>query len=175
MSDEVDPVLEAVTALRATGVVVTSIGDELDRWQIGDLTVSDAELWRLAESRGLIADGERAAVARARAESSFAPRRPAAPGYPPARSGGAHARAVDGHRARQAARSRARHARDPRVGAPGGRWTRGQRDPPGPDALALCGGRSRLRTIRARSRRVTMCIGHSRHTASNAAIAPFSG
>jgi hypothetical protein len=58
MSDEVDPVLEAVTALRATGVVVTSVGDELDRWQIGDLTFSDAELWRLAESRGLIADGE---------------------------------------------------------------------------------------------------------------------
>jgi len=56
--DEADPVLEAVDALRAAGVAVTPIGDELERWQIGDLIFSDANLWRLAASRGLVEDGD---------------------------------------------------------------------------------------------------------------------
>nr|WP_083916320.1 hypothetical protein [Methylobacterium sp. B34] len=54
MTDEADPILEAVAALRAAGVAVAPIGDELDCWQIGDLTFSDADLWRLAASRGLV-------------------------------------------------------------------------------------------------------------------------
>jgi hypothetical protein len=58
MSDDADPVLEAVAELRAAGVAVVPIGDELDRWQIGDLTVSDADLWRLAVSRGLVGNAE---------------------------------------------------------------------------------------------------------------------
>lgn len=58
MTDETEPVLEAVAALRAAGVAVAPIGDELERWQIGDLIFSDAELWRLAASRGLVEDGE---------------------------------------------------------------------------------------------------------------------
>jgi hypothetical protein len=58
MTDDPDPILEAVTALRAVGVAVDSIGDELERWQIGDLVFSDADLWRLAASRGLVEDGD---------------------------------------------------------------------------------------------------------------------
>ena len=54
MTDDADPVLDAVTALRAAGVAVNPIGDELERWQIGDLIFSDADVLRLAESRGLI-------------------------------------------------------------------------------------------------------------------------
>lgn len=57
-SNDADPILEAVAALRAAGVAVAPIGDELDRWQIGDLTFSDAELWRLAASRGLVGESE---------------------------------------------------------------------------------------------------------------------
>jgi len=58
MTDEADPVLEAVAALRAAGVAVSPIGNELERWLIGDMTFSDADLWRLAASRGLLEDGE---------------------------------------------------------------------------------------------------------------------
>ncbi|SFV09147.1 MULTISPECIES: hypothetical protein [unclassified Methylobacterium] len=58
MTDDADPVLEAVAALRAAGVAVAPIGDELERWQIGDLIFSDADLWRLAASRGLVEDGD---------------------------------------------------------------------------------------------------------------------
>lgn len=58
MTDDTDPVLEAIAALRAAGVAVDPIGDELERWQIGDLVFSDAELWRLAASRGLVEDGD---------------------------------------------------------------------------------------------------------------------
>ncbi|MGU3541887.1 hypothetical protein [Methylobacterium sp. A52T] len=46
MGDEADPVLEAVAALRAAGIVVEPIGDELERWQVGDFHFSDADLWR---------------------------------------------------------------------------------------------------------------------------------
>ncbi|MEE7448769.1 hypothetical protein MRF4_13665 [Methylobacterium radiotolerans] len=57
MTDDTDPVLEAVAALRAAGVAVAPIGEEFERWQIGDLIFSDADLWRLAASRGLVEDG----------------------------------------------------------------------------------------------------------------------
>ncbi|KQS71304.1 hypothetical protein ASG32_29220 [Methylobacterium sp. Leaf361] len=58
MTDDTDPILEAVTALRAAGIPVWPIGDELEHWQIGDLVFSDADLWRLAASRGLVEDGD---------------------------------------------------------------------------------------------------------------------
>ena len=54
MIDDTDPVLDAVDALRAAGVAVAPIGEELERWQIGCFTFTDAELLRLAESRGLV-------------------------------------------------------------------------------------------------------------------------
>ena len=53
MSDEPDAVLEAVLTLWAAGIAVTPTGDEPERWQVGDLTFSDIELLRLAESCGL--------------------------------------------------------------------------------------------------------------------------
>ncbi|MEE7438876.1 hypothetical protein MOR12E_06250 [Methylobacterium oryzae] len=46
----------AVAALRTTGAPVPRIGDELERWQVGDLVFSDANLWRLAPSHGLVED-----------------------------------------------------------------------------------------------------------------------
>ncbi|SEH88536.1 hypothetical protein SAMN02799636_04278 [Methylobacterium sp. 275MFSha3.1] len=58
MTDDADPVLEAVAALRAAGVAVDPIGDEPERWQISDLVFSDALLWRLAASRRLVEDGD---------------------------------------------------------------------------------------------------------------------
>ncbi|WP_020094941.1 hypothetical protein [Methylobacterium sp. 285MFTsu5.1] len=58
MSDEADPIMEAVDALRAAGVAVWPIGDELEHWQIGDLVYADADLWRLASSRGLVEDSD---------------------------------------------------------------------------------------------------------------------
>ena len=54
MIDDTDPVLDAVDALRAAGISVAPIGEEPERWRSGDLTFSDAELLRLAESRGLV-------------------------------------------------------------------------------------------------------------------------
>ncbi|SFM82500.1 hypothetical protein [Methylobacterium pseudosasicola] len=51
---DTDPILEAVAALEAAGVEVKPVGEELDRWKIGDFELSDAELWRLAASRGLV-------------------------------------------------------------------------------------------------------------------------
>lgn len=51
---DTDPILEAVSALRSDGVEVEPIGEELDRWRIGCFTFSDADLWRLAASRGLV-------------------------------------------------------------------------------------------------------------------------
>ncbi|MFB0493218.1 hypothetical protein ABIE45_005804 [Methylobacterium sp. OAE515] len=56
MSDAADPVLEAVEALRAAGITVEPVGEEMDRWRIGDLLFSDAELVRIAMSRGLMED-----------------------------------------------------------------------------------------------------------------------
>jgi hypothetical protein len=53
-ADEPDPVLEAVAALRAAGIAVAPIGDDMERWQIGGLNFSDADVLPLAESRGLI-------------------------------------------------------------------------------------------------------------------------
>jgi len=54
MLDNTDPILDAVDALRAADIVVAPIGEELEWWQIGDLNFSDADVVRLAESRGLI-------------------------------------------------------------------------------------------------------------------------
>ena len=54
MIKDTDPVLDAVGALRAAGVAVAPIGEELERWQIGDLIFSDDEVLRLAQSRGLV-------------------------------------------------------------------------------------------------------------------------
>ena len=54
MNDDTDPILDALTALRAAGIAVAPIGEELERWQIGCFTFSDADVLRLAESRGLI-------------------------------------------------------------------------------------------------------------------------
>lgn len=56
MLDDVDPALVAMAALRADGVAVEATGEELDLWRVGDFTFSDADLWRLAVSRGLIPD-----------------------------------------------------------------------------------------------------------------------
>ncbi|MEH3063835.1 MAG: hypothetical protein PGN33_14200 [Methylobacterium radiotolerans] len=55
---EADPIMEAVEALRGAQVPVVPVDDELERWQIGDLIFSDADLWRLAASRGLVEDGD---------------------------------------------------------------------------------------------------------------------
>ena len=57
MSDDTAPVLTAIDALQAAGVAVAPIGEELERWQIGDLIFSDADVLRLAESRGLVEAG----------------------------------------------------------------------------------------------------------------------
>ncbi|MCJ2085808.1 hypothetical protein MKK88_07345 [Methylobacterium sp. E-005] len=54
MIDDADPVLDAVDALRAAGIAVAPIGDDLERWQIGDLIFSDVDVLQLAESRGLV-------------------------------------------------------------------------------------------------------------------------
>lgn len=56
MLDDTDPALEAMIALQADGVHVTAIGEELDLWRVGDFTYTDADLCRLAVSRGLIHD-----------------------------------------------------------------------------------------------------------------------
>ncbi|MDE3748610.1 hypothetical protein [Methylobacterium radiotolerans] len=58
MIDETDPVLAAVAALRAAGIKAIPTGHDMELWQIGDLIFSDAELWRLAASRGLVEDAE---------------------------------------------------------------------------------------------------------------------
>lgn len=58
MDDEADLIMEAVTALQAAGITGAPIGDELKRWQIGNLVFSDAELWRLVASRELVEDGD---------------------------------------------------------------------------------------------------------------------
>lgn len=50
--------MEAVTELRAAKIPVVPIGDELERWRIGDFRFSDADLWRLAASRGLVENSD---------------------------------------------------------------------------------------------------------------------
>lgn len=54
MSDEPGLILEAVAALEAAGIAVEPVGEGTDRWRIGDLLFSDAELVRIAMSRGLM-------------------------------------------------------------------------------------------------------------------------
>lgn len=54
MTHDADLILDAVAALRAAGIAVASIGEELERWQIGDLVFTDADVLRLAESRRLV-------------------------------------------------------------------------------------------------------------------------
>ena len=54
MSDDADPVLNAVAALKAAGVAVEPVGEETERWRIGELLFSDAELVKVAMSRGLM-------------------------------------------------------------------------------------------------------------------------
>ncbi|WP_267425996.1 hypothetical protein [Methylobacterium sp. GC_Met_2] len=54
MIDDTDPVLDAVEALRAAGIAVEPVGEEMNPWRIGDLLFSDAELVRIAMSRGLM-------------------------------------------------------------------------------------------------------------------------
>jgi len=58
MSEAHDPILEAIEALWTAGILVMPTGDDLDRWQVGDMTFSDADLLRLAVSRGLVEEGE---------------------------------------------------------------------------------------------------------------------
>jgi hypothetical protein len=53
-TSDTDPILEAVSALRSDGVDVEPIGEELDRWRIGDFEMSDTDVWRLAASRRLV-------------------------------------------------------------------------------------------------------------------------
>jgi len=58
MPDDTDPILEAVAALEASGVKVEPIGEELEKWRVGDFEMSDADIWRLAISRGLVEEDE---------------------------------------------------------------------------------------------------------------------
>ena len=58
MRDDPDLVLEALAALEAAGIAVEPIGEGMDRWRIGDLLFSDAELVRIAMSRGLMEEGD---------------------------------------------------------------------------------------------------------------------
>ena len=57
MIDDTDPVLAAVAALRAAGIKAIPTGNYMELWQIGDLIYSDADVLRLAASRGLVEDG----------------------------------------------------------------------------------------------------------------------
>jgi hypothetical protein len=50
--------LEAVAALRVYGIVATPCGDDFQHWQMGDFTMTEAEVIDFAVSRGLIADRE---------------------------------------------------------------------------------------------------------------------
>lgn len=79
MPDDDAPVREAVAALRVAGIAAAPIGDEFGRWEIGCFTFNDAALLAGREPRA-----GRGVFARARAEATFASRRAAAPGHPPA-------------------------------------------------------------------------------------------
>jgi hypothetical protein len=59
MLEEADPILVVVAALAAAGVEIVPIGEELEHWRIGDFIRSDADVWRLAASRGLVEADER--------------------------------------------------------------------------------------------------------------------
>lgn len=54
--DTPDPAQEAADALRAAGIAVEPVGEELERWRVGDLIVDDATLVRIAVSRGLVSE-----------------------------------------------------------------------------------------------------------------------
>jgi hypothetical protein len=58
MLGDIDPVLEAVEALRAGGVEAEPCGDDFERWRVGDFVLDDATLLRLAERMGLVEDGD---------------------------------------------------------------------------------------------------------------------
>ncbi|MBP2495363.1 hypothetical protein ABID82_002304 [Methylobacterium sp. PvP062] len=58
MIDDTDPVLAAVAALRAAGIKAIPTGHDMELWQIGNLIYSDADVLRLAESRGLVDGGD---------------------------------------------------------------------------------------------------------------------
>ena len=51
-ADDADPVLEAVAILRAAGIEAMRTGDDLESWQIGDFTMTDADVLRLADRLG---------------------------------------------------------------------------------------------------------------------------
>ncbi len=175
--DDADPVLEAFAALRAASIVVIPTGAESGRWRIGDGVVSDCNLLRRAESRSLI-EATEPRQRRADAEGPCAAGRPAAPGHSPAHPGRAHAGTIHrerDRRTRRVARPGAGHACDPRAEAQGGGRPRAQDRGDAGAALALRSGASRFATIRARSRRVTSCVGHSWQATSNAARAIDSG
>ena len=57
MPEGSDPVLEAVDALQAAGLIVTPIGDDFLLWLVDGHTLNDQELIHLAASRGLLANG----------------------------------------------------------------------------------------------------------------------
>lgn len=54
MIEDSDPILQAAAALKADGVEIAPIGEEFEHWRIGDFIWSDADVWRLAASRGLV-------------------------------------------------------------------------------------------------------------------------
>lgn len=56
MPDAPDPALLAQSALIAAGIHVEPVGEEMGKWVIGDFVMSDADLVRLALSRGLMED-----------------------------------------------------------------------------------------------------------------------
>ena len=49
MPDDPDPILAAVTLLRASGVEAHPTGDDHETWMIGDFVMTDADVLRLAE------------------------------------------------------------------------------------------------------------------------------
>jgi hypothetical protein len=55
---DTDPAQAAAEALRAAGVEVHPVGEEMDEWAIGCFVFTDAELVRLAVSRGLLSEDE---------------------------------------------------------------------------------------------------------------------
>lgn len=56
MSDDADPILEAVATLSVAGITATPCGDDFERWMVGDFTLDDATLIWLAERHGTTED-----------------------------------------------------------------------------------------------------------------------